>query len=80
MKTPFLVTDDIIQIIASPALPMMCMKFSKPKFSFMIPRKKSDFKIVPKAKRLKNPIFRYLMVFKKNFEAINGEFNELDIR
>ena len=46
----------------------------------MIPRKKSDFKIVPKAKRLKNPIFRYLMVFKKNFEAINGEFNELDIR
>jgi hypothetical protein len=46
----------------------------------MIPRKKSDFKIVPKAKRLKNPIFRYLMEFKKNFEAINGEFNELDIR
>jgi hypothetical protein len=50
------------------------------KFSLMISRKKSDFKMLPKAKRTKKPIFRYLMVFKKLFEDKNGEFNELDIR
>ena len=50
------------------------------KFSLMIPRKKSDFKMLPKAKRTKNPIFRYLRVFKKLFEDKNGELDKLDIR
>jgi hypothetical protein len=50
------------------------------KFSLMIPRKKSDFKMLPKAKRTKKPIFRYLRVFKKLFEDKNGELDKLDIR
>lgn len=36
--------------------------------------------MVPKAKRMKKLIFRYVRVFKKLFEDKIGELDELDIR
>jgi hypothetical protein len=58
----------------------MSNKSFNTKLSLMIPIKKSDLKMLPKTKRMKKAIFRYLMVFKKLFEDKNGELDKLDIR